>query len=63
MGDTEILLEEGFRTSRKASNGEAQATTEGNNNSHANARPDKGEQQISEEIEVHPARSGIVVES
>ena len=63
MGDTEILLKEELGTARKASDDETQPNAVHNDNSHANARPDEGEQQISEEIEVHPAHSGIVMES
>ena len=62
MGDTEILLEEELGTARNTSDDEAQPNAVHNNNSHANARPDEGERQISEEIEVHPTHSGIVVE-
>ena len=63
MGDTKILLEEELGTARNTSDDETQSTAEHTDNSHANTWPEEGERQISEEIEVHPAHSGVVMES
>ena len=63
MGDTEILLKEELGTTCNTSDDEARSTAVCNNESQVNARPDEGERQISEEIEVHPAHIEGVMES
>ena len=63
MCDTEILLEEELGTACNTSDDKTRSTANCNNDSHDNVRPDEGERQFSEEIEVHPAHSGVMMES
>ena len=60
MGDTEVLLEQELGMARHASDDDAQFTAGYNDSPDATTRPDEGERQISKEIKVHPAHSGIV---
>ena len=60
MGDTEVLLEQELGMAQNTSDDGTQFTAGYTDSPSATTRPDEGERQISEEIKVHPAHSGIV---